>query len=227
MRHALPLSVVCFALFGTASAQDTGSLAVDASLGTTGVSAHAQLGVHPRLALRMGYNWLEFGRDDQEFSGISYSGDLEFAGFGGFVDLHPLANAFTVTGGVFVGDKSAVLDAVPTTDVEIGSQTFTPDEVGTLSGDADFDDTAFFAGIGYDPSLYKNGSVSLIVRAGVMFTGEPTVTLDATALADEQLPQELRDRLRDALVEEADILADDIDDYAFYPVLTLGVGYRF
>lgn len=227
MRHTLIIAAAVTSVCGTAAAQDGQGFAVDGSIGTTGISAHAQLAVHPRLALRMGYNWLEFSRDDEEFSGVNYSGDLEFSGFGGFVDLHPLANAFTVSGGVFVGDKSAVLDAVPTEDVEIGSQTFTPDQVGTLSGDADFGDTAIFAGIGYDPSLYKEGTVSLIVRAGVMFTGEPEVTLDATALTDEQIPQDARDALRDALVEEAAILEDDINDYAFYPILTLGVGYRF
>ena len=227
MRHALMTAASLAAALGAAAAQDGRGFAVDASGGTTGASAHAQLAVHPRLALRMGYNWLEFGRDDEEISGVRYSGDLEFAGFGGFVDLHPLRNAFTVTGGVFVGDKSAVLDAVPTEDVELGDQTFTPDQVGTITGDAEFDDTAFFAGIGYDPSLYKDGRLSLVVRAGVMFAGEPEVLLDATAVTDERLPAEARARLRGALDQEADLLEDDIDDYAYFPVLTVGLGYRF
>ena len=220
---AAALSVLC----ATANAQDRSSFAADLSAGTTGLSGHAQLGIHDRAAVRMGYNWLEFGRDDEEISGVSYSGDLEFAGFGGFVDAHPFANPFTVTGGVFVGDKSAVLDAVPTEAVTLGDQTFTPEQVGTITGDAEFGDTALFAGLGYDPSLYKSGRLSLIVRAGVMFAGEPDVTLVATAEADPTIPQEALDRLRDALDEEAEIIADDIDDYAYYPVLTVGLGYRF
>ena len=228
MRHAVTTAAaVLAASMGAAHAQDRSSFAADLSAGTTGASAHAQLGLHPRLALRMGYNWLEFGRDDEEISGVSYSGDLEFAGFGGFVDAHPFANAFAVTGGVFVGDKAAVLDAVPTEDVTLGDQTFTPDQVGTIRGDAAFGDTALFAGLGYDPSLYKDGRVSLIVRAGVMFAGEPDVTLAASAEDDEAIPAEARAELRRALDEEEAILEDDIDDYAFFPVLTLGLGYRF
>ena len=212
---------------GTAHAQDDATFAGDLSVGTTGVSANAQLGLHPRLALRMGYNWLEVSRDDEEISGVSYSGDLEFAGFGGFVDAHPFANPFTVTGGVFVGDKSAVLDAVPTEDVTLGDQTFTPDQVGVIDGSAEFGDTALFAGIGYDPSLYKPGGLSFVVRAGVMFAGEPDVTLSATAETDERIPEEARAELTAALRAEEAILEDDIDDYAFFPVLTVGLSYGF
>ena len=212
---------------GAAAAQDGRGFAADLSGGNTGISGHAQLAVHPRLALRMGYNWLDLGRDDEEISGVSYSGDLEFSGFGGFVDLHPTRSAFTVTGGVFVGDKSAILDAVPLEAVVLGDQAFQPDEVGTLTGEADFQDTAFFAGLGYDPSLYKDGRLSLIVRAGVMFAGEPDVVLDASRLDDADLPDAARAELRAALDEEAQIIADDIDDYAYFPVVTLGLGYRF
>lgn len=233
MRHAFPLAAALAFLASAAHAQerprqlDGQGFAVDVSGGTTGGSAHAQLGLHPRLALRMGYNYLEFGRDDEEVSGVSYSGDLEFSGFGGFVDLHPFRSAFTVTGGVFVGDKSVLLDAVPVEDVTLGDQAFTPEEVGTLTGDAEFADTAFFAGLGYDPSLYKDGKLSLVVRAGVLFADEPDVALDASILGDSSLPDEARTRLRDALDAEAIQIADDVDDYAYYPVLTLGLGYRF
>ena len=221
------------ALIGAAQAQDGRGFAADVSIGTTGISGHAQLAVHPRLALRMGYNYLEFGRDDEEISDIVYSGDLEFSGFGGFGDLHPFKNAFTLTGGVFVGDKSAVLDAVPTGPVNIGGTVFDPEEVGTLTGEADFDDTSFFVGLGYDPSLYKRGRVSFIFRGGVLFADEPDVTLDATGI--DALPTSLPEgtpgftqaELRAALDAEAEIIADDIDDYAFFPVLTVGLGYRF
>ena len=227
MRSIITIAAGLAALASTAHAQDRASFAADLSVGTTGGSAHAQLGLHPRLALRMGYNYLEFGRDDEEISGVSYSGDLEFSGFGGFADIHPFANAFTITGGAFVGDKSAVLDAVPTEPVTLGERTFEPDEVGTIDGQAEFGDTALFAGIGYDPSLYKDGRLSLIVRAGVMFAGEPDVTLTATAEQDERLPQEARDELRAALDAEEEIAQGDIDDYAYFPVLTVGLGYRF
>ncbi|WP_031555689.1 hypothetical protein [Parvularcula oceani] len=211
-------------LLSGASAQELGA-AVDVSGGTTGVSAHAQVGVTDWLALRGGYNWLDYSAEDEEYDGILFDGDLEFSGFGGFADLHPFKNGFTVTGGLFVGDKAVHLDATPQEPVDIGGRVFAPSEVGTLTGDAQFADTAGFAGLGWDRSLYKPGRLSLILRAGVMFAGDSEVSLDATGLAtvDPVLAQELRDRLE---LEERE-LEDDIDKYAYWPVLTIGLGYRF
>ena len=210
-----------------AAAQTTRTAALDLSGGTTGIAGHAQVALSDRLALRLGYNWLDFDADDEEYDGIVYDGNLEFSGFGGFADVHPFANAFTVTGGLFVGDKSVLLEGTPNEPVEIGDQTFAPDEVGVLTGEAGFDDAAAFVGIGWDGSLYKEGSVALIVRGGVMIAGEPSVTLDASILENAALPDAERARLRAALDEEAVRLADEIDDYAYWPVLTIGLGVGF
>ncbi|MBB4659949.1 hypothetical protein [Parvularcula dongshanensis] len=225
MIRLIASGLAALSLIGVASAQVPGNAAFDVSAGTTGISGNAQVGLTSRLALRAGYNWLDYSADEQEYDDILYDGDLEFSGFGGFADLHPFANGFTVSGGVFVGDKSVRLDAEPQTDVEIGDRVFTPEEVGVMTGSAKFSDTAFFAGFGWDNALYKQGRLSFIARAGVMFAGEPDVALDATGLdsADPTLAAELRRQLD----EEALQLQNDIDEYAYWPVVTVGLGYRF
>lgn len=225
----LVLAALCLPLATPAAAQTVRGAALDLSGGTTGIAGHAQVALHDRLALRLGYNWLDFDADDEEYDGIVYDGDLEFSGFGGFADLHPFANGFTLTGGVFVGDKSVLLEGTPQAAVEIGDETFAPDQVGVLTGEADFDDAAGFVGLGWDGSLYKEGMVSLIVRGGVMIAGEPGVTLNASVLDDPSvtLPADEAARLAAALNDEARRLEDDIDDYAYWPVLTIGLGVGF
>ena len=217
------------ALATPAAAQTTRTAAVDLSGGTTGVSGHAQVALGDRLALRLGYNWLDYAADDEEYDGIVYDGDLEFSGFGGFADIHPFANPFTLTGGVFVGDKSVLLEGTPQGSVELGDQVFAPDEVGVLTGEAAFEDTAAFVGLGWDGSLYGEGRVALIVRGGVMIAGEPDVTLDASILDDAgtTLPADQVARLRAALDAEALRIEDEVDDYAYWPVVTIGLGIGF
>ena len=227
-RPLLAAAIAALPLLGaSAAAQTVSTVAADVSGGTTGLSANVQVALTDRLAVRMGYNWLDYAADDVESAGVIYDGDLEFSGFGGFLDLHPFKNPFTITGGVFVGDKAVALEATPTEDVDIGGVTFTPEELGVVDGAADFDDAALFAGLGWDSSLYGRDDWSFIVRAGVMFAGEPEVTLDATGLANEDIDPFDEEELREALDREADELEDDIDDYAFWPVLTVGVGYTF
>ena len=211
----------------SAAAQTTRTAALDLSGGTTGIAGHAQVALSDRLALRLGYNWLDFDADDEAYDGVVYDGNLEFSGFGGFADIHPFSNPFTVTGGLFVGDKSVLLEGTPTEPVGIGDETFAPDEVGVLTGEAGFDDAAAFVGIGWDGSLYKEGAIALIVRGGVMIAGDPTVTLDASVLDSAALPDAERARLRAALDQEAVRLERDIDDYAYWPVLTIGLGVGF
>ena len=210
-----------------AAAQTTRAAALDLSGGTTGVSGHAQVALGDRIALRMGYNWLDFDADDEEYDGVVYDGNLEFSGFGGFVDLHPFANGFTLTGGAFVGDKAVLLEGTPREPVEIGDETFAPEDLGVLTGEAGFDDAAAFVGLGWDGSLYKEGRVALIVRGGVMIAGDAEVALNASILEDDALPAEARARLETALRDEEVRLADEIDDYAYWPVLTVGLGVGF
>jgi hypothetical protein len=202
--------------------------AIDVGLGTTGVSGHIQVGLTRKLAARLGYNWLDYSVEDQEYDDIVYDGDLEFSGFGGYVDLHPFENAFTISAGALVGDKAVGLSAAPLEPVEIGGTVFDPSAVGEIIGDADFPDSAYFLGIGYDPSLYADSRVVFIFRAGVMMADRAEVQIEATGLpALEAVDPDLAALLRAELeAEEAD-LEDDIDRYAFWPVITMGLGYRF
>lgn len=227
MIRTVTLAAAAASSLTAAAAQDERNAAIDLSVGTTGLSAHAQVGLGSRLAVRLGYAWLDYSADDETYDDVTYDGELEMSGFGGYADVHPFANAFTLSGGVMVGDKSVSLVATPNEAVEIGGQTFAPDQLGSLTGEGDFGNTAFFAGLGYDPSLYKDGRVSLIVRAGVMFAGEPDVALDASVLGDPALPAEARTELRAALDREEAALEDDIDQYGYWPVLTVGLGYSF
>lgn len=196
-------------------------LGADLSAGTTGLGANVQFGLHERLALRGGAHWLDVSGDVEE-GDIDYDGDAKLSGVAAFADLHPFANGFTVTGGVFLGEKVVDLVAEPDQPVSIGGETFTPDQIGTLTGGADFADAAFFAGLGYDDVLYGDGRLSIVARAGVMFVGEPDVTLDASRAAQDPTGE-----LRAALDAEIADLEDDIGDYAYYPVVTIGLGYGF
>jgi hypothetical protein len=209
---------------GTASAQSVlqKRFGIDASVGTVGLDANAQVALHDRVALRAGASWLAASVDDFEESGVSFDAEAERLGVGGYVDLHPFANPFTLTGGVFVGDSSADLDALPLEDVTLGDVTFTPEQVGALDGEASFGDAAFFAGLGWDPTLYSKGRLSFVARAGVMFMGDAEVELTAERLADDPTGE-----LAGALAAEAAEIEDEIEDFAYYPVLTVGLSYGF
>ena len=191
------------------------------TLGTTGVGAEVKYTPDSRLMLRGSYQVLNF-ESTLDIDDIEYDGDVDADTFGGFVDLAPFGNGFIVSGGAYVGDKVVDLVATPSSNVEIGGMDFTPEQVGTLDARAEFDNVAPYLGIGYDGYLNPRREWSFNARAGVLFAGSADVSLLSVngEFSDNPLfVQELR--------REVEQIEEDIEDYKYYPVVTVGVTRRF
>lgn len=204
----------------TASSSDT-KLGIGLGVGTTGATIEAKFAPNNFIALRGSFNYLEFSTEE-EYDGITYDGDLDLTTFGGFVDIAPFKNGFVLSGGAFLGDKTFNLLATPSSSVQIGDQSFTPSEVGTLTGQAELKSFSPYAGLGYDGFIAGSKSWSFNARAGVMFTGSPQVDLvsvDGLLSNDPTLRAELDAEIA-AIEEEA-------DEYKYYPVVAIGLTRRF
>jgi hypothetical protein len=110
-------------------------------------------------------------------------------------------------------------DAVLTDDVVIGSTTYTPAEVGALNADIGFDDVAGYLGIGWGNAVAGEKGVTFGADLGVMFTGSPSVKLNQVGGAIT-IPQSDLDA-------EEKSLEDDIDEYEYYPIVRIGMAYKF
>jgi hypothetical protein len=212
----LGLTLGCAAVAGAANAQ----VAVGGSIGTTGATLEAQVKVAPGIKLRGGYNYFQYEADDT-YDDIAYEGDLDLSTFGAFVDVHPFGNSFFLSAGAYMGEKGLNLSGTPTGNVEIGNQTFTPAQVGTLNMTADLEDTAPFAGLGWD-TTFENTGWGWRFLAGAMFTGSPQVNLTASGGSLSNDPAFLAQ-----VEEEEQNLQDDIDDYEIYPVVQAGLTFSF
>jgi hypothetical protein len=219
MKRSITLAILASAS-ATAAGAAQAQVAIGGSIGTPGATVEAQVKVIPGVVLRGGYNYLKYEADDT-FDGIAYQGDLDLNTLGAFVDLHPFGNAFFVTGGAYFGKKELDLNATPTTNVQIGSQTFTPAQVGTLTLTGDLKDTAPFVGLGWD-TTFENTGLGFKFVAGAMFTGSPQVNLVA---AGGSLSNDTNFKAQ--LAQEEQNLRNDIDSYKVYPVAQLGLTYSF
>lgn len=208
---------------GTAEAQTPRRSPITAALnaGTTGVGAEAQLALGPVLVLRAGIDTLGYDFD-QSYSDVDYSGRFDFDTVSGFVDVHPFLNGFLISAGVYTGKRTISLNARPNAPVEIGGQTYTPSEVGTLSGRVKLSDNAPFLGIGYDDAFYRAGDWGFRAIAGVAWSQEPEVALTSSGGTLSSSPS-----FRTRLDQEAREIQDDAEDKGFFPVVQLGVTRRF
>lgn len=193
---------------------------VSPAISTLGLGLEAGVRLNESFGVRFGGNWLSFDYDGVE-GDVDYESEVTLASLGALADYHPFGGGFRVTGGLRFNFNEADLDGTPTDDIEIGDETFSPDEVGTLTGDVGFDTVAPYLGIGYGATLLQ-GSLSIGFDLGVMYQGQANVDLDAESglLSDDALLQE-------NLAIEEDKVEDDLEDFVVYPVVGLAVIYRF
>lgn len=224
MNRILFAAAAAGALALASAAQAQGALAVGGQIGTPGAGATVQYAISPSLVVRGSYDVLRY---DHGFSSddIDYGGGLDWEQAGAFIDLHPWNNGFTVSGGAYFGSRDTELRATPNHPVRIGGTTFTAAEAGTLSGEIDFGSTSPFAGIGFDNTFSGSGPIGFRAMFGAQLNADPSVTLRRTGGA--ALTPTVQAQLDAELRNEERRLQSEAEDFRLYPVLQVGLTYRF
>ncbi len=208
----LLLSVSC------AFAQKDTGIAVKAS--TLGAGVEVIKGVSDKLEARLGLNWFSYDHDSTE-AGIKYDIDLDLLSVGLLLDYRPFDSNFFLSAGVLWNDNELDLTAKYAGTVTIGDNTYTSSQAGTVRGNLSFDDFAPYIGLGWRSKLGSNSSWSFTFELGVLYQGSPNVSLTADgSLASNSA------FLAD-LEKERSQLDDDLDDYKYYPVVSIGLVKKF
>ena len=218
---------IFFVVFFAALTQfvNAGGVGATVKVGTLGIGADLTVGVNEAANLRFGVNALnldiDIESDDEESSSSTAEEiNLEFSLMtaAALVDWHLFHGHLRLTCGVMLNNNEFDLTA-PGDSVELNGRDYT---VTSLSGNVTFDSIAPYAGIGGGNAVGEDGRWSFAWDLGVMFQGDPDVTLSATASNPTQ--QALVDA---AIAEEIKDIEDDTDAMSMYPVVMIGIGYRF
>jgi len=191
-------------------------LGFGAFAGTLGIGGEAAIGVTDRFVVRGGYGFIPY-EPSVTVSDLELTLDLP-SSFHVGVDLY-LNNAFRLGGGVLWRSDDPSVEGVFTTDQDLGGTTYTPAQIGTLTGVFDARDRAPYVLIGF--GRHTQPGVGLFVDLGVAFVGEPDITLGATG---GSLNPSTDAGFRSALDQEATDMEQDVGSYMkFWPWLNLGI----
>lgn len=187
--------------------------------GTLGLGVEGTVGLSERFNLRVGANSYSY-KYDETASGVRYDADLDLQSAALLLDWHPFAGTFRMTAGLMHNKNAVHLLATPTEDQTIGDTTYTPAQIGTLSGDVTFKKSVPYAGIGWGNAA-RRGRFGMSFEIGAMFQDKPEVTLrgDGGAAGSGAFEDDLRREEQEA---EA-----DLEDFDVYPVVSLGFSFRF
>lgn len=214
-KQALVL-LALLAITGSATADNNMWLGVKA--GTLGIGLEGIWRPIDWIDLRVGGNMYDYSETGAQ-AGINYDATLELQTYYATANLRFPLSPFRLTAGFYSNSNKIKMASIDTPTFDIGGTTYTSTEVGTLTSTTSWGSTSPYFGAGFDFELF--GKVGMNFDFGVLWQGDPKVSLDATGtLAGAQA-------FLDSLEVERAELADEVDVLKAYPVVSLGFNFNF
>ncbi len=211
---------LCAVLAAPTFADDAPStMSVGLTAGSLGIGPEIGYRFGPHFGLRAEFGAYSYGTDN-DYGSVRYNVDLKLSNGGAMADWYPFGGGFRLSGGLRSNGNRLDLKGTPTTSVQIGPTTYTPAQIGTLTGEISGSSSAPVLSLGYGGTLKKGLTAG--AEVGAMFQGSPTVkNLTATGLL-AQNPQFQTD-----LLAEAKKIESDASSFKVWPILQLHLVYRF
>jgi hypothetical protein len=189
---------------------------VAAKISTLGYGADVAYPVTESIDARLGINKFNYSVN-QSSNGTNFSGKLNLESLTALADWHPWMGSFRVSGGLMYNNNKFSMSAVPAGgNVSVGGVVYTAAQAGTVSSTVDFAKVVPYLGIGWG-SAPKDTGFSFASDIGVMFQGKPrsSITATGTAVSAASLAQANAD------------LNGALNNFRYYPVVSIGIGYTF
>ena len=202
--------------------------------GTLGTGVNVGFDFSKDFALRGLYNHFNLDFDETE-AGNEYDGKLRLRSLGLVLDWHPFWGAFRVSGGGFL-NKNKLSASTEGVDLGIGAGKYD----ANLDLRMKFEPLAPYLGIGWTSGRGRSG-LAFAFDVGALFRSSPHVSASGRAEGCDFSVSEsgeaevdcsgvsgvVAGELESNLEREHRELRDDLDVLQVYPVLSLGVSYRF
>ena len=227
MRLAHWLVAACLSLIPIPGRAE---VALAGKAGTLGAGVELTGALSRQLNARLGVNGYNYS-DRREASDIEYDGEAKLRTATALLDWHPGGRGFRVTGGLVYNDSRIEGDSLqPASGIyNIGGAPVPASLVGTLHAKADFDPVVPYAGFGWGNAMAANKRVGFFLDLGVIFQGKADVKLTPIIPANSPINTTpgAREALDILLRREEQDLEKDAADYDLYPVLAIGLSYKF
>ena len=217
--------------------ESAGKIGIGVKLSSLGVGFEAAVPVMSRANIRAGVNIFEYDRTLSQ-DGVSYVGKLSFRSSEAYFDWFPFGGSFHLSPGVMLynGNKITANASVPPNQTfSFNGQDYSSDPNDPLRGDAKLDfkrvAPAFLVGWG---NLAPRGRRhwSIPVEFGAIYQNVPRLLLNFSGSACDSggvncQPVASDPSFQSNLQAERDKLNHDLAPFKFYPVISIGFGYKF
>jgi hypothetical protein len=224
----------------TSTTRPFSTVGVAVSVGTLGIGGQAAFPLSQRTNLRAEGNFFSYNSATYTNDGIDYTGTLKLHSAEALLDWFPFGGSFRLSPGVqfYSGVGASATLAVPP------GQSFTLNHVsyissaavpvtGTATLTSNVAAPMFTFGWGNIVPRHEHSHISIPVELGFVYQGAPKVSIVLAGRACDTSTLNCRDVKTDTgiqsnLAAQQKIVSDDIGQYfRFYPVVSIGFGYKF
>lgn len=208
----------------TATTAAHAQVGVVGEVGTTGVGGHMVIPLRPNLHARLGMNYLSYSYSGSTRD-LDYDLSMKAKTYDALLDWYPNErSSFHVTAGLAYNGNKIDAQARPngSGNYTVNGNTYSAAAAGKITGQVDFGKIAPYLGVGWSKAADKGWSYSTDV--GMLFQGSPHTSLNSSgctagAAACNQLASDV--------AKENARLSDEVSRFKVYPVLRIGVSYKF
>jgi len=196
---------------------------VGLKVGTLGVGIEVSTPVSNNVAIRFNINGGSYSRSEKE-KDIDYDGDIDFLNAGLLVDYFPFEDsAFRLSGGAYYnGNELCAVGKPRNGTYRLDDVEYDAELINTLTAGGDFDKFAPYIGLGWGNNSSLEG-LSFSLDVG-MLIGKPDIQLDVTRGNATDAEWNL---IQKSAANEQESIDEDYNDISVYPVVMLGMTYRF
>lgn len=238
IASALCLAVLNYSPLAQAAETSAQGLSIGAEIGTTGIGGTANWRLSDHFGVRAGAHFFQYDIDEFTYTakpnGISNEDvdfDVEFRLLSGplAVDIYPWADsAFHISVGALINLNRFTADVknsgvVNSTFVFNGND-YLQSAVGDFDLEVEQQVFSPFISIGTSVYFGEKKRWAVTGELGVAYTGSPDVSLNAPN-RDPSL--DLTPNFADDIAGEERKIEKDAEDFQFYPIIKLGVSFRF
>jgi hypothetical protein len=199
-----------------------GELTAGIKGGTLGIGG--EIGYRPLSMFGARIDGEAFSFDDNFHAGrTDYHATANLQSYGALADLYPFGESFRVTGGLRLNENDVVGNAQTVT---IGGVAVPASTFGSETGRITFDKLSPYVGFGWGGTITPG--LNFTSDFGVMFHGNPkgSVTASPNATGAALLASSATS-LAGFQASEQSSLQHAINGYDYYPVIELGLTYKF
>ena len=223
------LAVVVALMLCVSTVSVLAEVAVGVKVGTLGMGVEGTVGLDKKFNLRVGGNFASIDLssliedddldEDSVVSAEDIQLELDLETLAAMLDWHVWGGGFRLTAGGMLNNNEMTVSADVDEKVEIGDSSYSVD---SLAGSVSFTQVVPYFGIGYGNAVDEDGHFTFAFDLGVMLQGNPEVEITATA-SDPSLQA----ALNADIASEIDEIEDDTEGLSLYPVISIGLAYRF